>query len=140
MREPQVVRSARVQRMSLCATAMPVSGPAAPRARCSSARRAAARARDSSTLMNAFNSRCARMRARHCPVSSTAEILPAASAAESSVTVAFSKLLDDLRHEIQARVYRRRGRLVALARVRLGHFIGPQFLYEVERVRHGLDA
>jgi hypothetical protein len=56
IREPHVVRKVLVQKMSLCASGMPVSGPASPRERRASARSAAAIALASSKLMNAFNS------------------------------------------------------------------------------------
>src|SRR5947207_15904890 len=115
MREPQVVSRSRVQKMSLCAIGMPVSGPASPFARRTSARRASERLRAASTVMKAFSSplSCA-MRSRQSCVSSTDESFLAASAAESSESVAFSKLLDRLAEEIQAGLDHRRDRLITL--------------------------
>src|SRR5882672_1250928 len=129
MREPQVVRSTRVQKMSLCAMGMPVSGPASPRARRSSARRADSRASDSSTSMKAFSWLLKRpMRSRHWRVSSTEESFLAARAAESSLSVALSTLLDHLGHEVQAVVDRRGDGLIKLARVGLAPLVRPQAL------------
>ena len=53
--EPQVVRQPWAQKMSFCASGMPVSGPASPRARRSSAARAWARLFSASTLMKALS-------------------------------------------------------------------------------------
>ena len=92
MREPQVVRMPLVQKMSLCATGMPVSGPASPAfplpARRSSATRACARLTSSSTVMKAFSLPLSPLiRSRKRRVSSTDEIFLAARAADSSDTV-----------------------------------------------------
>src|SRR4051812_14336981 len=117
MREPQVVRKSRVHRMSLCAIGIPVSGPALPLARCSSARRAAARlvSLSSSFEMNALISGLSfRIRSRQARVSSTEEIFLAASAAESSVTVELSRLLNDFGDEIQAPFHGRGNGLIRL--------------------------
>ena len=54
--EPQVVRRPSVQKMSFCATGMPVMGSALPDASFSSAAAAAAKAFSSSTLTKAFKS------------------------------------------------------------------------------------
>src|SRR4026209_1796959 len=139
MREPQVVRSVRVHRMSLCATGIPASGPPSPLARRSSARRAASRLCEGSTVMNALRSRCASMRARQSCVSSRAEIFLAASAAESSVTVELSKLLNDLGDEVQALFHRGGDGLVQPALVALGDLVGAQPLNQVQRVGHRFD-
>src|ERR1041384_1628234 len=104
MREPQVVRKSRVHRMSLCAIGIPVSGPASPLARRSSARRAAARLRSlsSSVEMNALSSRLSlAIRSRQARVSSTEEIFLAARAGGSSGTGDKRRLLKDLGHEVQ---------------------------------------
>ena len=50
IREPQVVRQPRAQKISLCAIGNPVSGPLCPAARRASAARACARLRSASTL------------------------------------------------------------------------------------------
>src|SRR5437879_6097522 len=145
MREPQVVSRSRVQKMSLCAIGMPVSGPASPFARRASARRASERLRAASTVMKAFSSplSCA-MRSRWSCVSSTEESFLAASAAESSESVAFSKLLYDLGDEVQAVLDRRGDRLIKLLLVGLGDLVGTQPLpagqMGLERMRHRLDA
>src|SRR5438046_5795091 len=127
MREPQVVSRSRVQKMSLCAIRMPVSGPASPFARRASARRASERLRAASTVMKAFSSplSCA-MRSRQSCVSSTDESFLAASAAESSESVAFSKLLDHLGDEVQAVLDRRRDRLINPRLAGLADLAGTQ--------------
>src|SRR5437868_3905022 len=141
MREPQVVRMARVQRMSLCAIGIPVSGAASPRALFASASRAQFSAWDASTLINALSASPWRsMRSRQARVSSTEEIFLAASAAPSSPRVAFSKLLDDLRHEVEAFFHRRGDSLIKLALVLFARFVGTQALDHIEGVRHRLDA
>ena len=89
MREPQVVRSPRVQKMSLCAIGMPVSGAGLPGAQTRDRRAAAsASAASALTLMKALSrpggARCAPGTAR---VSSTLETARARSAAASSATV-----------------------------------------------------
>src|SRR6266699_2818417 len=116
--------------MSLCAIGMPVSGPASPFARRASARRASERLRAASTVMKAF--------------SSTDESFLAASAAESSESVAFSKLLDHLGDEVQAVLDRRRDRLINLRLAGLDDPVGTQPLpagqVGLEGVRHRLDA
>src|SRR5262245_7456761 len=99
--------------MSLCAIGMPVSGPASPFAR------------RSSTVRKALSSRSKRaMRSRCSRVSSTEESFFAARAWESSVRVALITLLDDLGHQVQAALDRRRGRLVGLARLILARLVG----------------
>src|SRR5258708_18087080 len=140
MREPQVVRSPRGQKMSLCAIGRPVSGRAPPRDRSLSAFSAAARAPASSTLMKALSSAWRAIRARQARVSSTEEIFLAASAAESSRSVALSKLLDDLGDQIQAVFDRGRDGLIKLARVAAADFVRPQPLSHVDGVCHRLAA
>jgi len=56
MREPQVVRTPSVQKMSLCAIGTPVSAPPSPAASVRSAARAAASASSAVTEMKAFSS------------------------------------------------------------------------------------
>src|SRR5260370_3421405 len=80
------------------------------------------------------------MRSRQARVSSTEEIFLAASAAPSSPSVALSKLLDDLRHEVQARSHRRGYRQIKLALLPLAHFVRAQSLNEVDRMGHRFDA
>src|SRR5262245_49945724 len=127
--------------MSLKATGTPSSAPSSPFARRSSARRAWARLRSSSTVMNAFSSLFSRwMRARNCRVSSTDETFFALSAPASSSRVAFSKLLDHFRHEVQVALYRRGDGLIKLVLVALRDFVLAQPLPELQRVRHRLDA
>src|SRR5688572_19744665 len=115
MREAQVVGSARVQKMSLCAMGMPVSGPASPFARRSSARFAASMLISSSTVMKALSSRYLSILSRWARVNSTAETFFADKAAESSVTLALSTLLENFGHEIEPPLYGRRHRLEVLA-------------------------
>src|SRR5215510_787606 len=55
MREPQVVRTPRVQKMSLCASGRPVSGPAWPEASATSAALAWARAESGVTVTKALS-------------------------------------------------------------------------------------
>ena len=95
MREPQVVSTPRVQKMSLCAIGIPVSGPAGATpfpARRASALFASACARASSTVMNALSSPFSfEMRSRCSRVSSSEEIFLLLSAAASSERDEFSK-------------------------------------------------
>src|SRR5262249_26499262 len=142
MREPQVVRKLRVHRMSLCAIGIPVSGPASPRARCSSDRRAAARllSLSSSVEMKALSSRLSlAIRSRQARVSSTEEIFLAARAAESSVTVELRRLLNDFGDEVQPPFLGRGNGLVRFPPVCLPDFVGAQPLDDVEGVGHRLD-
>src|ERR1041384_7105525 len=141
MREPKVVRRARVQRTSLCAIGIPVSAWPSPRARRASASLARSSACLSSMLMKAFSSRPWRsMRSRHARVSSTDEIFLAVSAAPSSASVPLSKLLNDFGHKVEPVVDRGRYRLISLALVGFAHFVGPQSLHDIERMGHRLDA
>jgi hypothetical protein len=88
MREPQVVRTPRVQKMSLWAIGTPVSGPPCPAARRASARAASASAASAVTVMKALPTAwCCSMRARKARVSSTLETARAASSDASSATV-----------------------------------------------------
>src|SRR5436190_8848263 len=80
------------------------------------------------------------MRSRQARVSSTEEIFLAASAAPSSPRVALSKLLDDLRHEVEALFHGRRDRLIKLALVCLAHRVRTETLNDSSGMRHRLDA
>src|SRR4051812_29007905 len=141
MREPHVVCRPCVQRMSLCAIGIPVSGWVSPHERRASASSAALSAAASSTWTKAFSSPFNRpTRSRQARVSSTEEIFLAVSAALSSPRVALSKLLDDFGYEVEAVVHRRRDRLIKLTLIAFAHFVRPQALDHVSDVRHGLDA
>ena len=86
--DEHVVRMPSVQKMSLCATGTPVSGPPSPFASVSSAARASARARSAVTVTNALSSGPRRsMRPRKCSVRSRLENLRARRPAASSETV-----------------------------------------------------
>src|SRR5262249_48222731 len=126
--EPQLVRIPRVQKMSLWAIGIPVSGPAWPCARFASAARASARLRSRSIVMKALSEPfSAAARARNTSVSSTLEMRFAARAKPSSARVALSKLLDDLRHKVEARFHRRGDFFLELfAPVRLGYLVVAQ--------------
>src|SRR6266851_5558878 len=127
--------------MSLCAIGMPVSGSASPRARRASARLAASTACDSSKSMKAFNWPLKRpMRSRQARVSSTEESCLAARAAESSRSVALSKLLNHPGHEVKPILDCGSDRLIKLALVGLAHFIRSQALNHIERMGHRLDT
>ena len=79
MREPQLVRMPVVQKMSLCASGTPVSGPPSPRAMRASARRASSSARSPVIVTNALSAAFARsMRSRKWRVTSTLEYSRAA--------------------------------------------------------------
>src|SRR5258706_1119761 len=80
------------------------------------------------------------MRSRQARVSSTEEIFLAASAAPSSPRVALSKLLDDLRHEVEALFHRRSDRLIKLALVCVAHRVRTETLNDFSGMRHRLDA
>src|SRR5258706_5205552 len=140
MREPGVVRRPGVQKMSWGGIGLPVRGVAFPLERSWSALLAAGRAPASSTLMKALSSSWRAMRSRQARVSSTEEIFLAASAAESSRSVALSKLLDDLGDQIQAVFDRGRDGLIKLARVAAADFVRPQPLSHVDGVGHRLDS
>ncbi len=74
MREPHVVRTPAVQKMSLWMSGMPVSGPASPDARTRSAAAAASSAASAVTVTSALSVGWARStRARLSRVSSTLE-------------------------------------------------------------------
>src|SRR6185369_2159231 len=156
MREPQVVRTPSVQKMSLWIIGMPVSGPACPPASRWSATAAAANAHSAVMLIRALSCGCARsVRASASRVSSTAEYLRAASPAASSASVrAITQSLRQSRawrlpvapsfdhtwNEIQTRLYLRRIALIGLARVAGGDGVCAQPLdLPGQRVRHGLD-
>src|SRR3954468_2165864 len=80
------------------------------------------------------------MRSRQARVSSTEEIFLAASAAPSSPRVALSKLLDDLRHEVEALFHGRSDRLIKVALIGLAHGVRTQTLNDLRGMRHWLDA
>src|SRR5689334_17492913 len=125
--------------MSLKATGTPVSGPALPWARNSSARRAWPSAWSSSTVMKALSSPFRRRtRSRHRRVSSTEETFLAASAAESSARVEFSTLFHHPGHEVEPVLDRRCDRLISRTLILFARFVAPQPLHYVERVRHRL--
>ena len=88
IRDPHDVFTPVVQKMSLCASGTPVSGPPSPRAMRASARRASSRARSSVTVTNALRLFAARpMRSRKCRVTSTLEYSRAAIPRPSSAAV-----------------------------------------------------
>src|SRR3954471_511326 len=88
MREPQLVRTPAVQKMSLCASGSPVSGPAEPSCRATSARTDCAKAESAITVMNALSCGCAAsMRASSDFVSSVTENSLARSFRASSASV-----------------------------------------------------
>src|SRR5438105_6925222 len=120
---------------------MPVSAAPSPFARRVSAHFASSMARSSSTVMNAFKAPLSlAMRARQARVSSSEDTRFAASVPASSVTVALSKLLNDLGNEVEASLYGGGDRLKKLAPVWLAHLVGAQSLHEIERMGHGVDA
>ncbi len=95
MREPQLVLTPRVQKMSLWASGKPVSGPACPDANAASAALAWARAESGVTVTNALSFGCeASMRASSDFVSSVTENSLARSffASSASVNVCISQL------------------------------------------------
>src|SRR5678815_2102974 len=127
--------------MSLKATGMPVSGPAAPLARSASALFAASSARLSSTVMKAFSPPFSRsIRARNWRVSSTEETFFASRAPASSSRVEFSKLLNDFGHEVEVALHCRRDGLIELVLVAFRDFVHAQALADVQGMRHRLDA
>src|SRR5262249_35011868 len=124
---------------------MPVSASAPPAARRASACFACASAPASSTVMKAFSAPFSRpMRSRQARVSSTEETFLALRATDSSVSVALSKLLDDLRQEIEVVRHGRGDGLITLVLVGLGDAVLAQPLpwgeTRLARVRHRLDA
>ena len=88
--EPAVVRTPRVQILSLSAMGMPCSGPRqCPRSNSLSAARAAGSALSAVTLRNAFKRGLnSAMRDRHSRASSTGDIFLLATSGESSSMVA----------------------------------------------------
>src|SRR5262245_19678949 len=90
--------------------------------------------------MKALSSRHARMRSSQSRASSTEEILPAARTAPSSVSVEFSKLLNDLGDQVQPPFHSRGNGLVRVAPVVLLDLVGARPLDYVESVGHRLDA
>ena len=110
MREPQVVRSPRVQKMSLCAIGTPVSGPpspaAQPRDRRARPRRARPRAltRDEGIECALVLARCARGTAASARRSRSARARSAAPARSTVFrSAAHPASLDHLGNEVQAR-------------------------------------
>src|SRR6187399_945134 len=145
--EPQLVRTSFVQKMSLCASGSPVSGPAFPEPKVASATFACARADSGVTVMKELSAGCdASMRASRLFVSSVTENSLARSffASSDSVSVCIGLktfLLDDLGNEIQRGFDLRSVALVLLVLVLFGHDIGPHALCESrKRMRHRLDA
>src|SRR5579862_5322010 len=147
MREPQVVRTPRVQKMSLWAIGTPVRARPAPPASARSAAAAAASAASAVTEMKALSAPwCCSMRARYARTSSTLEKARARSPAASCVSVLVCRSLtraslDDLGHQVQAGGDLRSVLLVLLVSVLLGHGVRPQALRQArQRMRHGRDA
>src|ERR1700739_587557 len=146
MREPQVVRTPRVQRLSLCAIGTQASAPPPPPARARSAARAASSAAGAVTVMNALSAPWLRsIRLRHSPTSSTLEKRRARSPAASCVSElryrSLTSLLDHLGHEVQPAGGLRRVRLVLLVMVLLGDQVRAQPLRQPgEWMRHGSDV
>src|SRR6202140_3370223 len=108
MREPQVVRTPWVQKMSLWAIGTPVRAPPAPAASARSAAAASASACSLVTEMKALSAAwLASILSRHARTSSTLENFLARRPAASCVTLLVCQSLtraslDDLGHEIQA--------------------------------------
>src|SRR3989304_171449 len=129
--------------MSLCAIGTPLSGVASPLAIRASAARACASVTSGRTSRKALRVLWLSMRSRKSRASSTAETSPAISARPSSATD-FSNiarpLLDNLGHEDQAVVLRRRVPHVGLAVVRRAGQVFAQPLRTAERMRHRFNA
>src|SRR5882762_1649995 len=129
--------------MSLCAIGTPVSGVASPLAMRASAARACASVTSGRTSRKALRFLWLSMRPRKTRASSTAETSFAISAWPSSATD-FSNiarpLLDDLGHEEQAVLLRRRVPHVGLAVFRRTGSIVAQSLRTAERMRHRFDS
>src|SRR5580658_711958 len=147
MREPAVVRTPWVQKMSLWAMGTPVSAPPLPAARARSAAAAAASAGSRVTEMKALRLPWARsMRASSAVTSSTLENFRARSPAASCVSVLPCRSLtcpslDDLRNQVKPGRDLRRVQLVLLVAVGLGHQVRPQALRQPrKRVRHRGDV
>src|SRR5881394_3293963 len=108
MREPQVVRTPWVQKMSLWAIGTPVSAPALPAASARSAAAASLSACSRVTEMNALSvAWLASIRASNARTSSTLENFLARRPAASCVSVSVCQpltpaSLDDLGNEVQA--------------------------------------
>src|SRR5256885_8723208 len=139
MRDPQVVRTPWVQKMSLWAIGTPVSAPAAPAASARSAAAASPSACSRVTEMNALSAAwLASIRCRYARTSSTLENFLARRPAASCVSVLVCQSLtrgslDDLGHQVQAGGDLGRVRLIVLVAVLLGHHVRPPALGSGER-------
>src|SRR6266513_1858498 len=147
MRDPQVVRTPWVQKMSLWAIGTPVSAPAAPAASARSAAAASLRACSRVTEMNALSAAwLASIRCRYQRASSTLENFlarrPAASCVSVLVCQSLTRVsLDDPGHQVQAGGDLGRVRLIMLVAVLLGHHVRPQALRQAgKRMRHRRDV
>src|SRR2546423_4620170 len=147
MREPQVVRTPWVQKMSLWAIGTPVSAPALPAASARSAAAASLSACSRVTEMNALSvAWLASIRARNARTSSTLENFRARRSAASCASVPVCQpltpaSLDDLGNEVQASGDLGRVRLIVLVAVLLAHHVRPQTLRQArKRMRHRGDV
>src|ERR1700682_4529134 len=147
MREPQVVRTPWVQKMSLWAIGTPVRAPPAPAASARSASAASASACSRVTEMNAFSAAwLASILSRYARTSSTLENFLARRPAASCVSVLVCQSitrasLDDHGHEVQACGDLGRVLLILLVSVLLGHHVRPQTLRQTgKRMRHRGDV
>src|SRR3979490_1388068 len=129
MREPQVVRTPAVQKMSLWAIGTPVSAPPPPAASARSAAAAWPSACSRVTEMNALSAAwLASILSRHARTSSTLENFRARRPAASCVSVLVCQSLtpaslDDLGNEVQAGGDLGRVGLVLLVAVPPGHSV-----------------
>src|SRR5581483_1865219 len=149
MREPQVVRQLRVQKLSLCAMGIPVSVVPSPLAMRASAAAAWARLLSGSKVMKALSrsfvrcARCTNMR-----VSSTLDTRLPCNAEDSSTRVALiiaakraaARSLDDLGDELKTVLDLRGIGLEALALIVLGDPIFAKPKHDILGMRHGCDA
>src|SRR5258705_4452688 len=147
MREPQVVRTPWVQKMSLWAIGTPVRAPTAPAASARSAAAASASACSRVTEMKALSAAwLASILSRYARTSSTLENFLARRPAASCVSVLVCQSLtraslDDLAHEIQAGADLVRIRLILLVAVLVGHHVRPPALRQARKpVRHPCHA
>src|SRR2546430_119455 len=147
MREPEVVRTPWVQKMSLWAIGTPVSAPALPAASARSAAAASLSACSRVTEMNALSvAWLASIRASNARTSSTLENFRARRPAASCVSVPVCQpltpaSLDDLGNEVQAGGDLGRVRLILLVAVLLAHHVRPQTLRQArKRMRHRGDV
>src|SRR2546421_8556618 len=139
MREPQVVRTPWVQKMSWWAIGTPVSAPALPAASARSAAAASLSACSRVTEMNALSvAWLASIRARNARTSSTLENFRARRSAASCASVPVCQpltpaSLDDLGNEVQASGDLGRVRLIVLVAVLLAHHVRPQTLRQAPK-------